>query len=312
MKFDDIHQHSIENLQQIEEMARAPGMSLRQALFVAEELVAHGHPAAAKPIALLQEMSRHRDVIAHAKILQKTYAEIRGNFHFEKLSQEVIEFFYRKNGLIHLKSKNENDGLLVIFTTMFNNMYLSNASLLSLFSKLPCDILLLKDTTMLNYHHGVDGFADGLPGLAKSIQHFARQHGKDHIYFTGYSSGGYAALLTSLLMPCHGYLGFSHQTDLSENSLLPPPKRFGPEIRKQVDPAWLLDCRTLLEKADPAVPRSLVYGQRSDRDVVHAQHLQGLETIRLICLPGATHNTIKPLLAAGEFMPMFRRLVAGE
>lgn len=311
MEFNHIKQHSLEGLQRIEHLAGIPDLTVRQALFAAEELVAHGHPGAARPIEIIRSGAKHRDVISFADNIKKTLQEIRRHYIIEKVRKEDIEIFYRKNSYVHVQKEKENDKLLVIFTTMFNNFYISNFALSSMLSSLPCDILLLKDGTLFNYHRGVSGFAADLPGIAASIQRFAEKRGKRHIYISGYSSGGYAALLTSLLLPCAGYLGFSHQTDLSENSPLPAPRLFNDEVRAMVNPEWLLDCRPLLERADPTVRRTLVYGGRNDRDVAHARHLQGL-AISLALIPTATHSTIQPLIASGQLIGMFRALVAPE
>lgn len=312
MKFEHIQQHSLEGLLRIQNLARESHIPLQKALFVAEELVVHGHPAAGTPIAKLREMSRHRDVIAHADMLQRTHDKLRGFFKLETKNKSYLEPYYRKNGYLYLKNQFQNDRLLVIFTTMFNNFYISNSCLSAALSSLPCDMLILKDATLLNYQRGVDGLASDIPGIAGAIQRIARRQGKKRVYLSGYSSGGYAALLTSLLMPCHGFLGFSHQTDLSENSPLPAPRLFSDAARIHVGPASLLDCRPLLERADPSVPRIVVYGKRSERDVAHAHHLVGLDTVRLLGLPKAAHNTIQPLLASGQFLNIFRRILAAE
>ncbi len=310
MEFNHILQHSLEGLQRIERLAGRPDLPVRKALFAAEELVAHGHPGASRPISILQAETRHRNVIAYAELIGKTFSEIRKFYRIENASRKHIEICYRKNSFLHARNSAESDALLVIFTNMFNNFYVSNAALIAMLSRLPCDILLLKDASLLNYHGGISGFAADMPGIAESIRRFADKRGKRRIYVSGYSSGGYAALLTSLLMPCDGYLGFSHQTDLGKDSPLPAPRLFSDEVRARVNPEWLLDCRPLLEQADPAVPRTLVYGGRNDRDVAHATHLDGLASIGLVHLPGAAHNTIQPLIAEGKLIEMFRALVA--
>ena len=117
-------------------------------------------------------------------------------------------------------------------------------------------------------------------------------------------------MLTSLLLPGSNYLGFSHPTDLSPGSPLPPGQFFTPDVMAQLDPSWLLDLRPRLEQADPAGRRTLVYGDQSVRDSLHADHLQGVAGIDLICLKGTGHNTIQSLMAEGRLVDLFSRLVA--
>ncbi len=81
-----------------------------------------------------------------------------------------------------------------------------------------------------------------------------------------YRKDGYAALLTSLQLPCQGYLGFSQTTDLSPDSPLPRPWFLTDEVYAQLDPRWLLDLRVRLQDADPAVPHVLCYGSRTAKD----------------------------------------------
>lgn len=311
MRFDHVQQHTSEGLARIEQMARQREISVRQALFIAEELVVHAHPGAMRPVAMLKEKARHRDILAHAGLLQKTFDEVRGHFRLEAARRDHLDLFYRLNGFVHVRNPKPNDTLLVAFTTMFNNFYVSNAAFAAILSGLPCDLLLLKDATLLNYHGGVAGFAPDFPGIAPALERFAASHGKSRVVLTGYSSGGYAALLTSLLMRCDGYLGFSHQVDLADDSVLPSPRLFTDEVRAHVDRAWLRDCRPLLAQANPAVSRTLIYGERSERDAAHARHLGGLDGIRLVELAGAGHNTIQPLLAESRLVALFRDLVTG-
>ncbi len=53
----------------------------------------------------------------------------------------------------------------------------------------------------------------------------------------------------------------------------------------------------------------LVYGGLAKRDVANAEHLAGLNTIRLMRLHGGTHNSIQHLLSRGRFTAVYRWLV---
>jgi hypothetical protein len=237
---------------------------------------------------------------------------VRRFFRLEELDERRLKTFYRLDGKLYIRSGAETSNLLVIFTTMFNNFSFSNAVLAEFLSTLDCDLLFLRDTSRFNYLKGAKGIADDFPGIGERILELARQNGIEKIYITGFSSGGYAALLTSLRIPCHGYLGFSHSLDIRPDSPLEPPLFFTPEIAAQVDPTWLQDLKDPLERADPAIPRALYYGERSAFDASHGRHAEQLPGISAIALPGVRHNTILNLFVQDSLRVLFARLISGR
>ena len=310
MRFEHALQHTKEKLAELELMLRAPELPLRQALFLAQELVAHGHRQADVPLRQLRAQSGHADVQAYCTLLEQAWQNLRRHFELESVADAVSAQFYRRDGFVLCRTSQSSRKLLVIFTTIYNNFAISTLALAGLLQRLGVNLLILKDATRHAYHRGVEGFADTLPGIAGAISRTADQLGADRIYVSGFSSGGYPALLTSLHLKCAGYLGFSHMTDLSAQSPLPQSRQMPPELRNTLDQRYLCDLRPLLENADPAVPRRLVYGARSPTDVAHARHCEGLGTLGLTCLPDATHNTPLKLLANGRLDSVFEELIA--
>jgi hypothetical protein len=307
--FENPVQHTIESFDRLTAQARQQAIPSRDVLMLAEELLSHGHPDTPRMTALLRQ-NPHRDIVAHADLLDRCFGQLRAHLHIEDVGRNQIVRAYRKDGYLLHESAGKSRKLLVVFTTIYNNFYISHLNLHAMLKDLGCHLLLLKESTLANFQRGVPSFADDMPGIADQIRATARKLGADQIYLSGFSSSGYAALLTSLRLACHGYLGFSHSTDLSPGSPLGRPSYFSDEIYARLDPRWLLDLRPELEKADPAIPRVLVYGDRTKRDGFHAAHLAGLNTIRLLRLRGATHNSIQYLLGRGRLTAAFRRLVA--
>ncbi len=309
LQFEHPQQHTIEGFDRLTTQARQTEITPRAALMLADQMLSHGHPDTLRVNALLKQ-NPHRDAVAAAVVIEKCFHELRRQLHVEDVARKQIVRAYRKEGYLLFESPQKSRKLLVVFTTIFNNFYISHLNLHATLRDLGCHLLFLKETTLANYQRGVGSFASDFPGIGEQIGATARQLGAEQIFISGFSSGGYAALLTSLRLPCHGYLGFSHATDLSPGSPLSRPWYLTDEVYAQLDPRWLLDLRTALQDADPAVPRILCYGDRTASDVDHAQHVAGLPTIRPLSLPGATHNTIQYLLARGWLSAAFRRLVA--
>lgn len=303
-------QHGPDSIDKIEKYLNKSSSSLDYYMILAEEMVAHGHINAPFVIKTIRNSSSEPLIISRCNDFYHAWRYIRNNYKLEEFPKNILDSLYKRNGFSIAKHKNTNKKLLVIFTTVFNNFYISSPALMSIIQSAEVDILFLKDATRYNYHRGVEGFASDLPGIAESITSLAERIGAERIYVSGFSSGGYAALLTSLLLPeCHGYLGFSHRVDVSPNSLLQQSSIMSQELKDSLDQDWFLDLRSKLEIADREVPRTLVYGALNACDVAHAQHLEGLDTIRLICLPDTGHNTILKLLASQQLGRAFDHLV---
>ncbi len=309
LKFEHALQHTIEGFDRLSVQAKQQPLPPRHVLVLAEALLSHGHPDTPRLIALLRQ-TPHRDIVKRSVLLEKCFDRLRARLHVEEVDRKQIVRAYRKDGYLLFESPQKSRKLLVIFTTLYNNFYISHLNLHAMLKDLGCHLLLLKDATLANYQRGVASFASDLPDIAVQIQAMARKLGADQIYLSGYSSGGYPALQTALRFPCQGFLGFSHVTDMRPDSPLPRPAHFTDEVFAQLDRRWLVDLRPALENADPAIPRVLVYGDKAWKDLAHGQHLAGLKTIRLVPLAGANHDVIQFLLGRGRLTEAFRRLVA--
>ena len=308
LQFEHPQQHTLEGFDRLAAQAKQDHIPPRVALVLAEELLSHGHPDTPRATALLRQ-NPHRDAVALGVRLERCFDELRRQLHVENVDRKQVVRAYRRDGYLLFESRQKSRKLLVIFTTIFNNFYISHLNLHGMLKSLGCHLLILKETTLASYQRGVSGFASDIPGIAENIRATARRLGAEQIYVSGFSSGGYAALQTSLLLPCAGYLGFSQTTDLSPGSPLVRPWYVPDEVYAQLDPRWLVDLRVVLQDADPSVPRVLCYGDRTKKDAEHAQHLAGLDTIRLVRLRNATHNSIQYLLAKGRLTAAFSSLV---
>jgi len=307
-EFEDSSQHTIENLDRLDVVAHQEASTPRDSLLLTLELLSHGHPETPRWIARVREHP-HRDAAEFADAMQDCFDQLRARFRIEDVSRDELVWAYRKDGHMLFESEKKSRKLLVAFMTIYNNFFISNLNFHAMLKGLGCHLLLLKESTLAHYQRGVPGFAPDYPSIADQIQAMADKLGADQIYLTGFSSGGYPALHMSLKLPCRGYLGFSHATDMSLDSPLQRPLFVTEEVYARLDQRWLLDLRIDLERADPAVPRMLLYGDRATRDTAHARHLAGLNTIRATPLAGVGHNTIQNLLYRRRLIPAFKQLL---
>jgi hypothetical protein len=302
--------HSLASLARIEQEVMKSKLSRDEAVFLAQALLSHGHPKAARPINLLKQKAQAPDAQSYARFQEQCYVRLREFFRFEELDRDRLDLFYQQDGPLYLRKNEKSSRLLVLFTTRFNNFYYSNAIMAALLSGLDCDLLFLRDSSYSSFWRGAKGIADDFTGIGDKILETARRNDIERIYLTAFSAAGYAALVTSLRIPCHGYLGFSQIVD-GNMVLSQIPERYSGLIA-QVDTQRLVDSKPLLEDADPAIPRALYYGALNSRDVAQARHVEGLPSIRTICMPDVGHATIRALLAADQLRQAFATLIDGR
>src|SRR4029079_11507048 len=117
--------------------------------------------------------------------------------------------------------------------------------------------------TYFNYLNGVPGLGSNIFEVSDSIGNIIRENEISKTCITGFSSGGYASLFSSYLMPCKKYLGFSIASDLSSGSKIFPGKFFTPEVRRLIDKKSLLNLRDLAADAADGMDRTLIFGKGS-------------------------------------------------
>jgi len=310
MDFEHPSLHSLANLQRIETFLTKGSISPVQALYLASQLASQGHPATAEVISTLRNKARHREILQTADFIERLDEEVRRYFRLETLSADMREVLYKRSGATYIPSAEGSPKLLVVFSTMFNNFHISIAALLAMARSLNCNVLVLRDSSLLNFQQGVAGFAKDIPGIAAAISAFAHRKNLSQVYVCGYSSCGYAALMTSLLISCSGYLGFSQPIDMSDDAKAPPPLYFTDDVRAFVGPKHLVDLKPLLAAADPTVPRTFVYGEKNAKDRAHAEYIQDLPQLHFIALAGVDHSTVEPFVANGKLVPLFARLLS--
>jgi hypothetical protein len=197
---------------------------------------------------------------------------------------------------------------LVVFTTMFNNFRISNALLYAMIKQLDVSILILKDCTYFNFLNGVSGLGADISSMTQAISSMAGEHDISEIFVTGFSSGGYASLYASYLLPCAGYLGLSVQTDLSRESTLFAGKYFKDEIRNKIDEKHLINLRVLAESTSDRVPRQIVFGEESAVDAAQAANMTGVPNLKITKL-NSGHQTVGALIEDRALLDWFQKLL---
>ncbi len=192
--------------------------------------------------------------------------------------------------------------LIVVFTTMFNNFYLSNLALSALLLDRGYSVLLLKDSSGYQYLNGIPGLGATWDATIARIGQIAGDEGRG-VVVTGFSSGGYAAGLAALALRPQLYVGFSISGNLSPDTDLPMPKLFTAENRAQT-PAGLR--RDLVpEFRETGQPARLFAGTKSLTDLAHIRAFDGVAHVEQHVMDNEGHVTIRPLFMTDRLTDCF-------
>ncbi len=205
------------------------------------------------------------------------------------------------NNLISVNPGQENT--VVVFTTMFNNFYFSNFTLAALLVEAGYSAIFLNESTGHFYLNGIPGVADSWVALMRKLTE-TLQRIPGRVTFTGFSSGGYAALLAAThLRPDH-FICFSGNVDLSESSPIRVPKLFTLEKRNQTPAELRIDLSTVIRKA--GLKGCAYAGTESERDVEHMRLLSDISGVHTHLLEGEGHLSVRRLLMDGKFIDALR------
>ena len=311
MRFHSRDQHSIEQRAFVERLStRIDILPPSMALFVATQIVMHGSDHAEEIIQRLRSNLNHPDAVVFLDELyrQLDFIKVLTFWSDVKNDQALVSKLYETDGFFFAKGSKYPHKLLVVFTTMFNNFRISNALLYAMIKELGVSTLILKDCTYFNFLNGVSGLGTDISSITQTISSLAREHQISEIFVTGFSSGGYASLYASFLLPCAGYLGLSVHTDMSRESTLFPGKYFRDEVRNKIDEKDLINLRVLAELTNDHVPRQIIFGEKSAVDSAHACNMAGLPNLKIAKL-NSGHQTVGALIEDRAFFDWFQRLL---
>lgn len=302
--------HSLAQLGAIRQGCHSPSLTARQALFLADQLVNQACPEASGMIASLRETLPLGSTGDYLARLDKRLGAIQALPLLPGLwkDETAVRSLYEISGHVFRRGSFRADTVIVVFTSKFNNYHVSNLVMDALLSELGVSRLYLKDTTGSIYFRGVIGFAPGLLELPEAIRALMDREGLKRAIITGFSSGGYAALVTALHMDHIGFVGLSCNTDISPASLLPIPNVFA-SLRGWL-PDWLFqDTRAFFEQTPARAPYTFYYGSNDPNDMAHAVHLSGLANVTISQIDGANHQTTSALMERGELANPFAEIL---
>jgi len=301
-----------ENLAWALEIARAFTPSVRESLAAADLLVASGMTG--KADLLLRRIVREFDAqVRPVMTFLSRLIAVNARFRRTGIEQRVAKLGELAERLSSpgeesiLWAPGRSQKLLVVFTTMYDDFWVSCPVLQCILEDCGANILYLKDPRRSLYLRGLSSFGDSFEALVDGIGRTARQTGARNIHIMGHSSGGYAGLLAASRLDAAAFLGFSIRTDLAPDSPMP-----GTRFAKGIDgeaAGLLLDLKSIV--TDRGAPRRAVLycGEGDTGDVAHAEHMADLPNFLVKKVANTKHETVLTLLADGEFERAVRRFL---
>jgi len=181
---------------------------------------------------------------------------------------------------------------VIVFTTKYNNFYISNLVLAALLVQSGCSVLVLKDTSNFGFLEGISGLGWNWESSMSSLTSWVSCRAGP-LSVVGFSSGGYAALLAATILKPDRCVGFSVRTDLSPGSALPTPPLMPIKERDEI-PLNLRQSLTPLI-AESEFPFSLYAGNDDQVDIAHANAVSHLPNVSLRVFPNTAHISVRPL-----------------
>ena len=309
----DREQHSLEQLALVRQLLAATGLSLRDSMFLAAQLVHHGfHEAEAVLGTLLREVP-HASARNYFASLQARHAVIQSLPALKSVLRDqprMLALYDPAMGSYFIPGSSRADTAVVVYTTANNNFGVSNAVFDDQLEDFGVARLYLKDPTRFLYFRGVVGLSDSLVSLPAAIARLLAAKGIRHTIVTGFSSGGLPALYTAAVLDASACLAFSAYTDFSRASALPQPRMFR-NISREIDSSQRVNTADVIARSK-ALPGSirLYYGLDHPIDRAHAQRLSELPQVRLFGIEDCGHYAATALLDDGALAPAFAEAVA--
>lgn len=312
MLFQDPRQHSIGQFNKIRADAKnIERLNTTELVYLLAQLATQGLPEFLPIHDYLWSRTQRADIKAFLRRCHDEWCGILDLPGFAQMLADtpLLNVAYALNKPYFEKGTQQPESLLVVFTTMFNNFYISNLALLALIRKIGVSVLVLKDPTVFNFLNGINGLGRDFQRSMARLVDFAKQNQVAKLVTLGYSSGGYAALLASVELKATGCLALAVHSDYSGASLLPQPRFMSDEVRAQIPQHWLVNLRDYLSLCNSGCERRLFFGEQSRKDSLHAQNLAGMKNVSVEKVENCGHAVVSPLFTSGRLEAELRALL---
>lgn len=297
--------HNLHNLKNLLSISENPNRSKNQLLYLISHAASHGILNLQE---LINEIYKNNPINEMVYLIDRKYKLWHSIVNIPGVvkglsNEDLLSNYYSEKKIIYNKESSQLP-LVLVFTSCFNNFFFSNLALCQLLKKHGLPFLILKDTSGFNYLKGIPNFGNEFSLSINNLLRFIRSQGHKKIVTLGYSSGGYAALLSHLMIPESLLsIGYSIRSDLNIDSPLHPGKFFSIEYRQHIPKNYLLDLKKFISHDDR--PIHLIYGSNDIVDKVHSENLtKKNKNVHGIELKDCGHDSPAEALINGVFEEM--------
>ncbi|WP_417241801.1 hypothetical protein [Celeribacter sp.] len=285
------------------EMVRRNRFSRREAYVLLAELAQHGSPA----FPVLSDFIRRSDNSARMTAFHDTLCkDHRATSHALNAARAVVTdsataYLLDPARPVFFNSHDDSKPLIVVFTTAYNNFYMSNAVLASLLTQAGHPCLFVKDPSEYQFTTGIAGFGEtwdtSIDALAATLPRLAKGR---PVIATGFSSSGFSAVLAAIALKADAVVGFSIRNSLSPHSALPRSRLLTPAMYDRIPAALKCDLAPVLSASDTQV--RLYYGALNEIDKRHALSLSHVPQVCVSEVKDTGHTSPRPFLHAGTLV----------
>lgn len=179
------------------------------------------------------------------------------------------------------------------------------------FSALPVQRVLVRDTYQFWYLRGLEGIAGDVAGSVSGLRTTLTELDTDRWVCIGASAGGFGTLLYGSLLGAdevHSFAPMSRMPSRTIPEVLRLArtrrwrlmrKNFGQRLRPGIDRGYY-DLRAVLQADNGRTRYHIYYGRDNDIDSRHAEYLDGLPRVTLHPQPLSHHDVARYLRDTGE------------
>ena len=150
------------------------------------------------------------------------------------------------------------------------------------------------------YCTGTPSFAQSIDGIGQALGEFCKSHNFSKVDVLGFSSSGYASLLSAGCIGASSYTGFGVRTDWSKQC--PCPTAAGRAAPEEDDyKTNTLTNLGLSEAMDRIGSAQLYYGASDAIDSYQAENMRGLSNFKIHPIDGSDHNVVLSLISRNRF-----------
>lgn len=299
-----VKRHSFEQKRWLERRAiqilGGERVSRSHCYLVLAELAQHGLPVFSQLCERLAELDKDQRLASMRSVLSSDFsAAIKVLKHSGvRLSTDQERSLLHPMRPVFIPSANDGSPLVVVFTTSYNNFYFSNTVIAALLMHMGFSCLFLKDGTGYQYLAGIPGFGKNWRDSIENLRKFLEKNASERrIIFSGFSSGGFAAVLAAERIGADHAVGFSIRSTMSRSSHFPRSKLITDEMYSSIPQELQVDLETVLQGKE--IPVSLYCGQESPYDLAHTMALADLSNVKFRILQKTSHISVRPLMMEG-------------